>query len=128
LRDILSTAGHTPPPLNYSIPRVIRDEEREFAEMYRGQGHVSDHYIAPGGLSMARRDTIMNSSIKLPSNFISDGTLCGPCNMEFAPQQNIIILQCNHKIHRKCFWNLSRNFNFCPLCRQEMGPRTENNE
>uniref|UniRef100_A0A915NBS4 RING-type domain-containing protein n=1 Tax=Meloidogyne javanica TaxID=6303 RepID=A0A915NBS4_MELJA len=130
LRNILRTADRTPPPLIYSEPSVFNDEESHLAQMYRGERRIVDEYSAPGGLNLIERNTLMASRIRLPEDYIHnpEEESCGPCNRDFTALQSVIVLPCNHKIHKICFWDLSRNYRFCTICRKDMAPRVENNE
>uniref|UniRef100_A0A915N2L7 RING-type domain-containing protein n=1 Tax=Meloidogyne javanica TaxID=6303 RepID=A0A915N2L7_MELJA len=122
LRNILQTAGRTPPPLIYSEPSVFNDEESHLAQMYRGERRIVDEYSAPGGLNLIERNTLMASRIRLPEGYIQnpEEESCGPCNRDFTALQSVIVLPCNHKIHKICFWDLSRNYRFCTICRKDM--------
>ncbi|CAK5090504.1 unnamed protein product [Meloidogyne enterolobii] len=98
--------------------------------MYRGERRIVDVYSAPGGLNLSERNALMASRIKLPEDYIHnpEEESCGPCNRDFNALQSVIVLPCNHKIHKICFWDLSRNYRFCTICRKDMAPQVENNE
>uniref|UniRef100_A0A915NGW1 Uncharacterized protein n=1 Tax=Meloidogyne floridensis TaxID=298350 RepID=A0A915NGW1_9BILA len=124
LRNILRTAGRTPPPLIYSEPSVFNDEESHLAQMYRGERRIVDEYSAPGGLNLIERNTLMASRIRLPEGYIHnpEEESCGPCNRDFTALQSDINMNNYFTIERVTEFNSRSRNTYGQICHIRFNP------
>nr|CAD2204727.1 unnamed protein product [Meloidogyne enterolobii] len=76
----------------------------------------------PGGLTLCERNSLLISRVKLPSTYNpeEDQETCPICIEGFLPGQSVIFLPCCHKIHKACFWKLSKDYRCCSICKMDM--------
>ena len=45
---------------------------------------------------------------------------CSYCLNEIDPEINYSITECGHKFHSSCIFNILKNYNNCPICRETL--------
>ncbi|CAK5042987.1 unnamed protein product [Meloidogyne enterolobii] len=103
-----STIGRTPPATQNDV--FDSNWERSFG------------FHPPGGLNLCERNSLLISRVKLPSTYKpeEDEEKCPICIEGFLPGQSVIFLPCCHKIHKTCFWKLSKDYRCCSICKMDM--------
>nr|CAD2204284.1 unnamed protein product [Meloidogyne enterolobii] len=113
--------GHTPPApgiVSYVVPPDDPD-----AIYFRGERSIHDIDLPKKGLNGKERNILLASRVQLAATYKSkeEDPLCGVCVRDFMPKQSVIFLPCSHKLHKTCFWDLSRFYRHCPTCKYDMG-------
>ena len=107
----------SPPPFPgvWNNPFAITDNVFELLMMNRMAALFTQQ---ESSLSRTNRKLDITEEVYIGDN--DDGDICAVCQSEFAKEENVSTLECNHLFHFTCIEEWGRYKPECPTCRRDI--------